>query len=715
MDLIVKKISNLVEQQFPAFYREEGAGFITFVKAYYEWLEQERNSLYSSRRFFEYRDIDETLEDFLVYFQKKYLYGIPFDVIINKRFLLKHVLDVYRSKGSEQAYKLLFKLIYDKEIEIYIPGNDLLRASDGTWKEPKYLEITNTKNASKLVGTTIYGLSSKTTAVVENFIVENIYEEVLTRLYISNITPKNGQFVIGEKIIEKRFLESNDIVKVVNEAPKIVGSLSSIEVVSGSTSFVIGDILKIAKKSLSNNQIISYGTDGFVKVSEVTRGRGQLQFTIANKGSGLTANAVSYFYRNELDSTGTGASFAINNLSDIQIYTYNTDLICDYLDITLNSSTYGFPANTSANSASQISNALTFANAAFGSILSLQNVKSGQNYTKVAYTFVRSTMPAKNTIPGNVSYNSTSANITGTSTTFTRFFANNDVIEIQANTSLANTIETHVIKQVVNNTVIVLYGAPTINSTASAKARVAADIMPSNFARYESKMLNVDGTLSGRNANVYAPPNAGNNVIKTAVAIDSGKGYVDGEIVKLYLYGSISNPTIVQAGNNYSNGDLLVFAGGSPERLAQGFVTTNSNGAITNVSISYAGAGYKSIPNILIKTNKGTGAVLATTVVEINPAVEIEGVVKKSGIGYQRGSWSTTRGFLNSDKYLQDSYFYQDFSYQIKTAVSLDKYKDILYDTFHIAGTELFGEYLVIDTVESPNQILFEQTTATLS
>ena len=38
-EIFEKKISYIVENQFPAFYREEGPIFMAFVKKYYEWME----------------------------------------------------------------------------------------------------------------------------------------------------------------------------------------------------------------------------------------------------------------------------------------------------------------------------------------------------------------------------------------------------------------------------------------------------------------------------------------------------------------------------------------------------------------------------------------------------------------------------------------------------------------------------------------------------
>ena len=45
---IEKNISTLIQSQFPSFYNEEGELFIAFVKAYYEWLEENGNTLYQN-------------------------------------------------------------------------------------------------------------------------------------------------------------------------------------------------------------------------------------------------------------------------------------------------------------------------------------------------------------------------------------------------------------------------------------------------------------------------------------------------------------------------------------------------------------------------------------------------------------------------------------------------------------------------------------------
>ena len=702
-ELIERRISNLIQTQFPAFYNEEGPVFIEFVKAYYEWMEEEGKPLFYSRQFLDYRDIDETIDSFLYYFQKKYLYGIPFDVIINKKLLLKHVLDVYRSKGSLQCFKLLFKLIYNEDMELYLPGRDVLRLSDGTWKEPRYIEVSDAVLSSKMVGKTIKGISSGTTAIVESYIKEPINQNIIGTMYISNIFPKGGSFYIGEKIVVESYLTdgTSNLAEVYAQSPSVMGSLDRIEIDNGGYGFNVGDIIKIAHRDPTTNEVISSGVDGTVKITSLTIGRGQLNFTIPSGGFGYSTNTHTFVYKN--DATGQGASFKVDTLTNLTQITYNTDILANYLNMSLDSISYGFPGNSSANISTPFSNYLSYANDFFGTVASLTDIVTGNSYTTIPSTFVRTSI-LSNSLPGTISYSPSSNTVTGTGTTFTYFFSNNDTIALKANTSLANTLEYFVIREVTNATSIILYGPPTKSSTATATFQVAPNPITASYTSSEYEVVD---------ANVYAIPfNSSASVASTTTAVNSGKGYKDGERVILYRYDSLDDPVILNGGTGYANGEILLFGGGDPDIYAKGTITTNGSGTITSVLMSSRGSGYKSIPNAYVKTAAGLGALFSIAIKEYNTVVEVSGRIVKGGVGKQRGYWSTTRGFLNSDKYIQDSHYYQDFSYQINTAVVLNKYRDILYETFHIAGTELFGKFLLNTTETLDMSIVHESNVA---
>lgn len=720
MDFNVEQyISNFVENQFPQFYKEDGENFILFVKAYYEWMEdswgQEGDGyggpIREARELLSYRDIDDTVIRFLEYFQKKYLYGIPFNVIVNKRFLLKHILDVYRSKGTIQCYKLLFKLIYNEDVDVYLPGKDVLRVSDGIWIEPKYLEVTDTDNLNSLKGKVIVGLSSKTTAVVENVISEPINKNIVHKLFITNMSPKGGDFIVGERIVDEVYQKDQTVIDV---SPIIIGSLNTIDVYNSGVEFNVGDVLKIVSKDVDTGDNISFGREGYLKVVSLFRGFGSLNFNLKSGGFGFAANANVFIYKSLSDVTGQGAFFK-PKLADTQSLVYNTDPLIGYLDMPINSSSFGLPKNAAANSASTLESCLTFANNVFGRIASLTQVRTGNAYIAPANVFVRSVITSKN-LSGTITYDTSNNRITGSGTTFTTIFANNDVMYLQSNSTSNTTFEIQVIKEVVSDTRVDLWGYPENNSTASAVYGIAPSILPSQFAPTESVMYRVDGTINGINEKIIALNSSGNNIVEKVAVVSSGGGYVEGEDVMAYRYGIIHIPTVVKGGVGYSNGDAIIFQGGLSDSPARGYVLTDSNGTITSVNNSvgawYGGSGYKVIPEMSIKTENGTDAVLSTSFIEYDTSTEIRGIVRKSGVGRGFGFWATNDGKLNEDKFIQDSYYYQDYSYELKVPVALDKYKEILYNTFHTSGTELFGNYSVLINEAEQIAIESEQDTA---
>ena len=796
---VEKYISNFIESQFPLFYQEEGPNFILFVKAYYEWLESSGNPIYQARKLQDYRDIDNTLEEFLEHFQQKYLYGIPFGTIANKRFLLKNILDVYRSKGTIQSYKLLFKLLYNQDVEVYLPGTDVLRVSDGTWREPQYLELSDNGDLNALIGKTVIGVSSGTTAVVENFTKEQFNADIINTIYISSVLPRGGDFNVGEKVV---VLGQQSNVDSVTNAPYLIGSLDYLEIINGGAGFNNGDSIKIVSKDLTTAQILSYGVDGVVRVDSSAKGVNSLSFSIISGGGGFLSNAATFVYKQPADTNGNGASFSINNLTHIQPLTYNTDLICDYLSLQIDATAYGFPGNATGNStANTLGGMLSFTNGNFGTIGGLTNIKTGNGYASGANVFVRSVLlsnaltgsvfytntsqiffsfaanttgfsntaetilissantnlsagdyvyylvPTANTpispLSGNtyyfISFANTSAiclastygganiNITdtrsgvgethqlqkipavmGTSTVFDTIYANGDVIHLRANSSITSQDELQVIRQVVNSTLIILYGKPTYASTASAQYRAAPSIISSEFAYYESPYAQVDSSVNGLNDIIQTSVSAGNGIIGTTKLINSGKGYKEGEIVTAYLYSGVSNNIIINSsGTGYVDGETLIFSGGNPTTPATGYVNVNSNGSVTNAVITFNGSGYIAIPTIRVKTANGSNVSFTASLTEYNTASEVTGRIIKRGIGKARGYWSTNRGFLNSDKYIQDSYYYQDYSYELRVASILDKYKNILYNTFHSSGSELFGKFLLLDSSSSNLDVLF--------
>jgi hypothetical protein len=259
-----------VQQQFPAFYQDEGPNFIAFVEAYYEWLESPNNPLYMSRSLLDYGDIDLTPDQFIVYFKEKYLPNIQFNTASNQRLFIKNASDFYRAKGSTQAVELFFQLVYGQDAEVYYPGTDLFKLSDGQWVRPTYLEITNSPLNVSYVGKQVTGVTSGATAFVDRLVRRRVNSKFIDIFYISALV---GNMETGELL---------SIGGSLDNAPAVIGSLTTVQVLAGGQNFVIGDSVDI----ISNN-----GAQGTAVVSGIANSTGEVDFTLVNGGFGYTMNA----------------------------------------------------------------------------------------------------------------------------------------------------------------------------------------------------------------------------------------------------------------------------------------------------------------------------------------------------------------------------------------------------------------------------------------
>jgi hypothetical protein len=161
-----------------------------------------------------------------------------------------------------------------------------------------------------------------------------------------------------------------------------------------------------------------------------------------------------------------------------------------------------------------------------------------------------------------------------------------------------------------------------------------------------------------------------------------------------------NNILILNGGRGYQNGASLYFSGSDFLKAAYGTILTDANGTITNTFLIEQGAGYLTLPVALVKTTNDVTevATLRCNLIPYNTKSSISGSVVLRGYGIGRGYWLNTQGQLDNNKYIQDSYFYQDYSYEIQANKTLDEYKSIFYSTFHPSGNELFGKYF--DTYE---------------
>jgi hypothetical protein len=693
-------ISTFIEQQFPAFYREEGPKFIEFVKAYYEWMEDEGKQTNKTRNLFSTRDIDLTADAFVEEFKKKYLYGVPKEIAGDKRFLQKHILDLYRSKGSMDGLKLLFRLLYNEEINVYIPSYDMLKPSDGKWIEKKYLEITYTPFNYNFNNKLIIGATSGATAFVESFERTFGDNRIINIFYISNI---QGTFAIDEKIVYEGLSAS--------DAPKILGSPTSITISFSVPNNAGGDILI---PSSGNGSGVGLKTS-IANIRNAGTSNATITFTVKNGGSGYTANPTITISTGS-NSVGTGATFSGITLKDTTSFVYSTSKL-NYAPY------YPITETTIANTINSTTDFITTA-----------NTNSFANNDRILYTtstgntaitgLINNTsywVVSANTLGFKLSATRTGANINITSSTGNGHnFYKDQVVRFNANADVANTTDfISIPNNLFANGDHVRYLVEAGNTAISG--------LTNNIVYYVSSANSLGLKLSTAYATAQVNITAGlTEYGHTLAAIN-----VDSYTLGSYSYGSslknASLSTILDQAITYVTttiGTIDTLTGINPGIGYDGYVNISvidpltSNYGLSDGSGGFLGKNATIHGNVIIGTglvdtvrilNSGLGYYTKNENIQLYNSTQANvdkistGTINLGAIGSQEGFWSGTNGFLNSNKRIQDSYYYQEYSYDIRSSKALDKYKKILKDIFHPAGNELFGHSL-LQTLDNTQQ-----------
>jgi len=224
--------SKIVENQLPDFVKSEHPKFVTFIKKYYEWLESSNlfgsnGGVHKELENIRYsNDIDLSNDFYLNKLRADLTPYFPQEIVSNKRLFLKLVSQFYKSSGTQDSIKFLFRALYNEEIEIFYPKEDVIKTSDGKWFLPIALRLdTSDSNIFKIAGRLLIGEKSKATAVVEKVIssVDRQLGISYIEVYISNI---ERLFQTGENVY-CTFTENNTEITVF---ARLIGALSEIKV-----------------------------------------------------------------------------------------------------------------------------------------------------------------------------------------------------------------------------------------------------------------------------------------------------------------------------------------------------------------------------------------------------------------------------------------------------------------------------------------------------
>ena len=660
MNNIEKLISPFVESQFPSFYRDEGPNFIAFMKAYYEWAEQADQILGFSRSLYDIKDIDSTQVQFIKYFKNKYINSLPENIVADKQLLIKHILELYRTKGTRRSYELLFRLLFNEDIDIYIPGDYLFKPSDATWSVKKYIEVSDNPRLPELVGKLIYS-KKESQAVVEEFYVKIVQNKSINVLILSSV---QGSFKFGEKIFCADF---PDIT--IDNAPIVFGSLSSVSIVNGGSGFNIGDILNVTGGG---------GVTGKARVASTTNQNGKVAFDLVNGGYGFSVNAVVTV----TGGAGSGANFAVGEIVNKQIYQINRDKLGTYYNTQMESSAAGVDLHVTSESG-------TFTNGE-----TLTQVSSNTRVLDVTYISGASS--------NGESYSNSSLGISG----LIGYRVDGSSISIRGSDTYllsANLVPGVKLVSNVSSTVVQInsMSSKSVNSpSGTVVTSNTSDIVVNNITGYFVPGLLVTGGSSTHTANVASVTRNTDWLFPYAVAGNyvSNLDTLSKNMLTIIIkeVGTISYLTNVNPGIGYSSNptvtivepdiyDLRLLDPSGTGYYGYDAVVTaiagTANGVVTSIDISDSGFGYIPDETVYLTNPNNPTSVVGVSVVDLN--------------GTSAGSWLNNKSFLSDLTNIQDSNYYQSFSYEILATRMKDTYEKFVNDLVHISGIALFGRYSI--------------------
>jgi hypothetical protein len=776
------KTSILVAQQVPEYISDEYPLFISFLEAYYEFMEeaqgsQKNNVLTLSKNMRYVSDVDASIGAFEKSFFNNFASLIPRDVEVNKETLIKNVLPLYITRGNEKSFKLLFRLLFNDEVDVILPKNNVLRVSDGRWTVDNLLKLetdirstytgtgsnntfilaqqvdsdavevyvndvlktintdyTIRKESRKLVFNSapasntaikvvyddfdvtllnnrkITGQTSGATAIIESASKRIITDRLNFGLPFELIIDKktlSGIFTNGEQVITDIIDPNGTKITLVADTFSI---LTSILVTGSGASYNVGDIVTIlgggatsaataevesVTAGLTNRIVVNYGGAGFSTASLISSSN--------TPGNSFLTGAID----------GVDTSGANTNIT----FLVNDDIINTYSNITLSAADYGFPAQVipaGENINTRIFDALstltiTDLGPITNAVILFSNTSvntaildaEGSRYLLGSTIYDIKSFRAVGRIDvynGGTNYKVGDEIIFGPNASGTYGYGAAAAVTEVAGSGTITKIKVQSQRvagtaNVLNNSIIVVGTGTAFGSelgvgdkiTIRSQERFINAVTSSTTATVNAAFSFSDGTVWSNNSPIGS----------------LSRGVVGGIN---YTQGSFPNVTVSASSGGSGANIAITSLMGDGERLTA--LTDSVPGQILTIKVTSGGVGYQYIPQVDLR-NYGDGSATATAQV---------------GNSYSTlsGRWTTSDSILSSsERKLQGSDYYVDYSYITSSLTEFTRYKDVLRQLLHPSGfvnySDLNKNLIVSQKDTSVSRTITNQISGTVS
>ena len=693
-----QKTSLLIPSQLPGFIREnpDYNNFVSFVQAYYEWMETNGQVLDRAQNLLNYKDIDSTTNDFIDYFINDFLQYFPQDALISKSSAVKVARQLYQSKGTPASYQFLFRILYNSDFDLFYTKDAVLRASDGKWYVAKSLKLaTLDKRFLSINNYRLFGETTKSIATVENSVVAGTKTEV----FISNI---------------ERLFQSGEYVRVVDNAnqdvlfsghplrAKIVGQISQITIDPNNRGLLYQ----------AGDPVIVYGGLEFVNghgataVVGTTTSGSILNINVTNEGYGYSDSPNTI-----LNITNAPGAIAIvgsldpraNSVANVAYVPL--DSIAPHQYIRLDSLDYQFANVANANTDTVMANAFSFLNMQLFPISSVLLQNGGGNIKK----------------PPVVTAESRYLDLNGD-------YASFEALGILAPIQITNGGTGYEVGDTIVFTGGTGYDAQAAVTNVAANGMIRTikytsdGFSPLGGMGYSPTSLPVVSVNSANvlasNASIFVPSILGEGAtfsvvtdrtgaISTINILDNGEDYTSKPNVSLkvqdIVVSNVSISDVPSFGDTVYQGVSLDLATYSATVNNVTLLTPNGDPALSLYNLRVFE--YSSLPDStkdLKINNKNINLVMANTAYTADynsNGIRIYGDGRAkanasflNGLVLSQGQYLNKQGQPSSYDVLQSS-IYNNFTYQITVEKEIAKYRDILLNILHPSGMKVLGRY----------------------
>jgi len=680
-----------IPNQFPALYQEDGEIFVEFVQAYYKYLEQQEDRF---RDAYNIRDIDTTYDKFLIHFKKKYLSELPLDTSIDTRFIVKHIQDLYRRKGSEESLRLIFRMFFDEEIEVTYPSTNILKVSNSTYTHSSYIELRPVNSFRDLAiqrGDRLFGDTSKANAFVDEIVFHNLSGTVIPIIYLSN---GYGKFVSDDDIQVDgvRVDEQGNSVRVLLTPGKIIrGSVSSVDVVDANRQpgNQVGETVSIrsSENGSGAKAVITSITEtvtGVIKFAVEDGGYGyssnnslndifksnQVVVTTVN-GTFDTYDVISAANVQVTDLTGNSAPYSGTTVSGTaQVVSYDEDQNVLFLNAANSSVSFtGLPqgakvtlTNETSNTTFDVVGITEFNDSASFEIGSLNNSEVITFFTDIVGDYLGVVLNAAD-------YGMSGANTETITTTLADAFSSTTL-------TIGSIAALNVLDEGVDyrNDVACVITQSDISKFQKQDVIMTFNVI--DFVLQSGDVITQIIDVENFDTSILEPYTVRGKFLKR-----EGSQFF---FRQLSFHGFDNDSTVSIKGNDYN----ILSLSEDPLSKDMGTNAITSGlaafeiGQIQTVDVIDTGFYYRDGESVELLNSADEVVATAT--------------IQSRGDGFTTGKWTTTSSFLNDvTKVIHDNHYYQDYSYDISSIINPDRYTNLTRDLVQVAGTKQFNSHLI--------------------